>query len=259
MEIMKEYKPLNVDLGFNILTDNGKKQFLLWNNGKYKFPIGPMKYIPKSGLFFYDVLKHIVKNKCVLDLGCGEMGIISLFSIISGATKVTAVDIDERCIDWLNHIKKENSLVSLTAFKSDMFQNIREKFDVIVSNPPIMPMNEINSDNVHDSGGRDGRFYLTQIMQNSLNYLKDDGYLFLSAFSFLGTDYPTGEQISLKDYALNIGYSSFEVIKRVLKPLSEESVTYKQLPYISTIYPNMPRLEYYEKPAVEFQILRIKK
>lgn len=195
----------------------------------------------------------------MLDLGCGEMGIISLFALIGNAKNVTAVDIDDNCIFWLKHIKKENSLHNLTILKSDMFQNIQNKFDIIASNPPIMPMEHITMDNVHDSGGNNGRFYLTAIMQNALNYLTKDGYLFLSAFSFLGTDTKTGNQISLKEYAFELGYKSFTIVKKIIKPLSENSVTYQQLPYIKSIYPNMPVLEYNGVPAVEFQILCIKK
>ena len=194
-----------------------------------------------------------------MDLGCGEMGIISLFSLINNAKNVTAVDIDNNCISWLEHIKEENNLHNLTILKSDMFQNIHDKFNIIVSNPPIMPMKHITPYNIHDSGGNDGRLYLTTIMQNALNYLTDNGCLYLSAFSFLGTDTVTGNQISLKEYALQTGYKFFEIVKKVIKPLTLNSVTYKQLPYIKSIYPYMPTLEYNGHPAVEFQILRIGK
>lgn len=259
METVEEYKPLNVDIGFNILTDSNGKRFLTWKNGRYKFPVGPMGYVPKSGLFFYDILQSIVQNQSVLDLGCGEMGIISLFALIGNAKNVTAVDIDDNCISWLKRIKTENNLHNLTILKSDMFQNIHGKFDIIASNPPIMPMEHITTENVHDSGGNDGRLYLTTIIQNALNYLNNDGYLLLSAFSFLGTDTETNNQISLKEYAMQTGYKSFEIVKKVIKPLAKGSVTYKQLPYIRKMYPKMLTLEYNGHPAVEFQILRIKK
>lgn len=259
METVEEYRPLNIEAGFYILTDDCGKRFLTWANGRYKFPIGPMGYVPKSGLFFSNIIQSFVKNKHVLDLGCGEMGIISLFALIGKAKNVTAVDIDDNCVSWLQHIKKENNLHNLTIIKSDMFQNIHDKYEIIVSNPPIMPMEYIRSDNVHDSGGTDGRFYLTTIIQNSLGHLTTNGCLFLSAFSFLGTDTATSNQLSLKEFALQTGYKSFEIIKKTIKPLAEDSITYKQLPYIRKIYPKMSILEYNGQPAVEFQILRIEK
>lgn len=257
MEILEEYKPLDTLSGFYLLTDDSKQRFLIWNNGQYKFPIGPLGYVPKSGLCFYDILAKEARHKKVLDLGCGEMGIISLFSIVGGAKEATAVDIDSRCVSWLSHIKKEYSLSQLEIFESDMFQNVQSKYDIIVSNPPIMPMEHMTKETVHDSGGCDGRLYLYEIIKEAYGYLNDGGQLYLSAFSFLGTDVRTGEQESLKEYALKSGYHSFGVAKNVVKPLSENSVTYRQLPYISKIYPNMKNVQINGKPAVEFQILHI--
>ncbi|MBO7097465.1 MAG: methyltransferase [Alphaproteobacteria bacterium] len=257
MDTIQEYKPLDIQTPVSLRTTLSGQRFLVLKDGKYQFPIGPLGYIPKSGLCFYDVLAPIVNNKKILDLGCGEMGIISLISILEGASQVTAIDIDERCLYWLNHLKTKFHFNNLEIFKSDMFQAVHKKFDVIVSNPPIMPMPEINEKNIHDSGGKDGRIYLNKIMKDALSYLNDNGQLYLSAFSFLGTDTPTGKQLSLKQYALNLGYSSFDVVARKRKILSDNSLTYKQLPYIKTIYPYMKISTYQNKPTTEFQILRL--
>lgn len=259
MEILEEYKPFNSLSGFYLLTTNNKQKFLTWENEQYKFPVGPMGYIPKSGLCFHDLLMQGAKNKKVLDLGCGEMGIIALFSVIAGAQKVVAVDIDKKCIEWLTHIKEEYNLEKLITFKSDMFQNVRGMYDIIASNPPIMPMEYEAKNTIHDSGGCDGRVYLYKIIEEAYDYLNDNGCLYLSAFSFLGTDTQTGAQESLKEYALKLGYRSFDIVKNVIKPLSENSVTYKQLPYIKSIYPKMKEIQSGQKTAVEFQILRISK
>ena len=257
MDTLEDYKPFDIKTKITLLTKSSGEKFLLLKNGKYSLPIGPMGYIPKSGLCFYDVLKPIVKNKDILDLGCGEMGIISLISIIEGAKNVKAVDIDDKCIFWLNHIKSKYDFQNLAVLKSDMFQNINQKFDIIVSNPPIMPMKEVDNNTVHDSGGADGRLFLRKIMQEAISFLKDNGQLYLSAFSFLGTNTSTGNQPSLKQCALDLGYSSFEIVVNKIKTLSETSVTYKQLPYIKTIYPQMTILNNKGMPAIEFQILRL--
>ncbi len=257
MDILEDYKPFDIKEKITLLTKESGEKFLLLKDGKYRFPVGPMGYIPKSGLCFYDVLKFIVQNKDVLDLGCGEMGIISLISIIEGAKRVKAVDIDDKCIYWLNHIKREYNFQNLTILKSDMFQNVNQQFDIIVSNPPIMPMQETNDSTIHDSGGFDGRLFLYKIMQKAIPFLKYDGQLYLSAFSFLGTNVTTGNHPSLKQYALDLGYSSFEIVANKIKTLSETSVTYKQLPYIKSIYPNMTVLNNKGKPSIEFQILRL--
>ena len=259
MEKMEDYKPLEEVDGFHLCTEKTGQKFLIWNNGKQKFPIGPQGYIPKSGLCFYDILNKYSLNKSVLDLGCGEMGIISLFAIEGGAQMVTAVDIDSGCVSWLSHIKKCYSLDKLQVFKSDMFQDVKSLYDIIVSNPPIMPMEQMTDKNIHDSGGYDGRLYLYKIIKEAFCHLNKNGCLYLSAFSFLGTDTRTGYQESLKEYTLNLGYNSFNVVKNIIKPLSEKSVTYNQLPYIRKIYPNMKEIMKHNFPAVEFQILCIQK
>lgn len=258
MVTVVDYKPLDNISGFQILTDNNQK-FLTWDNRQYKFPIGPQGFIPKSGICFYDVLRSVCAHKKVLDLGCGELGIISLFALQNKANKVTAIDIDSRCVNWLSHIQKEYGLHNLEVFISDMFQNVNDKYDIIVSNPPIMPMENIDTQTVHDAGGKDGRLYLYKIIKEAYSYLNEKGSLYLSAFSFLGTDVQTGKQETIKEYAQSLGYRHFNVIKKVLKTLSPSSVTYQQLPYIKKIYPYMKDIKCGEKTAVEFQILQIQK
>ena len=166
MVTVVDYKPLDNISGFQILTDNNQK-FLAWDNQQYKFPIGPQGFIPKSGICFYDVLRSVCAHKKVLDLGCGELGIISLFALQNKADKVTAIDIDNRCVNWLSHIQKEYRLHNLEVFISDMFQNVNDKYDIIVSNPPIMPMENIDTQTVHDAGGKDGRLYLYKIIKEA--------------------------------------------------------------------------------------------
>ena len=95
-------------------------------------------------------------------------------------------------------------------------------------------------------------FNRAKIIKEAYSYLNEKGSLYLSAFSFLGTDVQTGKQETIKEYAQSLGYRHFNVIKKVLKTLSPSSVTYQQLPYMKDIKCG-------EKTAVEFQILQIQK
>lgn len=75
------------------------------------------------------------KNKSILDVGCGYGFIgISLAKMLN--SKVVMVDINKRAIHLTNMNIKENK-VNAQAFESNIYENIKEKFDVIVSNPPI--------------------------------------------------------------------------------------------------------------------------
>lgn len=75
------------------------------------------------------------KNKSILDVGCGYGFIgISLAKMLN--SKVVMVDINKRAIHLTNMNIKENKVIA-QAFESNIYENVKEKFDVIVSNPPI--------------------------------------------------------------------------------------------------------------------------
>lgn len=88
-----------------------------------------------SKLLIETMIKNIDKNKSILDVGCGYGFIgISLAKILN--SKVVMVDINKRAIHLTNINIRENK-VNAKAFESNIYENIKEKFDLIVSNPPI--------------------------------------------------------------------------------------------------------------------------
>lgn len=90
-----------------------------------------------SKLLIETMIKEVDKNKTktILDVGCGYGFIgISLSKILNA--KVTMVDINKRAIHLADMNIKENK-VNAKAFLSNIYENVKEKFDVIVSNPPI--------------------------------------------------------------------------------------------------------------------------
>ena len=88
-----------------------------------------------SKLLIETMIKNIDKNKSILDVGCGYGFIgISLAKILN--SKVVMVDINKRAVHLTNMNIKENK-VNAQAFESNIYENVKEKFDVKVSNPPI--------------------------------------------------------------------------------------------------------------------------
>lgn len=88
-----------------------------------------------STKFLTDYLQtQLVKNKSLLELGCGT-GLISILCARRGAT-VTATDINPTAVEN-SKLNVANNKVSVTLLKSDVFDQIeKQAFDWIVINPP---------------------------------------------------------------------------------------------------------------------------
>lgn len=127
------------------------------------------------------------QNVEILDIGTGSGAIsVSLSKYIKNS-KVTSVDIEEIPLE-VGKINAKNNDVEVCFLKSDLFSNIdkNHKFDVIVSNPPYITDEEIQTlhSQVKDYepylalfGGSDGLYFYKEITKQSLNYLKDGGIL----------------------------------------------------------------------------------
>jgi 16S rRNA (guanine1207-N2)-methyltransferase len=77
----------------------------------------------------------IKPNSKILDIGCGY-GIVGIsISKLYPETEVTMSDINERAIALTKKNLKLNN-AKATVIKSNLFENIKENFDIILSNPP---------------------------------------------------------------------------------------------------------------------------
>ncbi len=123
-------------------------------------------------------------NPKILDLCTGSGAIaVSLSKYVPDAD-ITASDISKEALD----IAKINDSENKINFKlSNLFENINEKFDIIVSNPPYIKTSEIlnlskevqNEPHIALDGGEDGLDFYRKIINNAYNFLNKDGYLCL--------------------------------------------------------------------------------
>ena len=125
-----------------------------------------MIYTPSddSYLLREQVLKYS-KGKRVLDVGSGS-GIQAEAAIEGGAASVLAVYINYKVVKIL----KERSLESK---KSDLFSNVRGKFDLIIFNPPYLPydkMEDAESSRI-TSGGKKGDEITIRFLEEANKYL----------------------------------------------------------------------------------------
>ena len=77
---------------------------------------------------------QIKENAKVLDMGCG-IGILGIVAAKVFNADVILVDINERAISLAKQNAKLNS-VKAEIRKSNLYENVQEKFDAIIVNPP---------------------------------------------------------------------------------------------------------------------------
>lgn len=145
---------------------------------------------PDTETLVEEVLRNYktTKNLKVLDLCTGSGAIaISLAKYMDNSTKITAVDISEDALKVAKKNANINSVSNIIFIKSNMFQNIDEKYDIIVSNPPYIETEIIktlskqvqNEPHLALDGGKDGLDFYRILIEKSPNFLNDNGSLFL--------------------------------------------------------------------------------
>lgn len=128
-----------------------------------------------------NIFKYPVK---ILDIGtgCGAIA-ISLSKKLN--SEVTACDISESCLSIAKQNSKENN-VNINFIQSDIFSNIKDKYDIIISNPPYIDHDETIMDSVYMYEPHlalfaqdKGLYFYKKIISESKKYLNDK---FLLAF-----------------------------------------------------------------------------
>lgn len=114
-------------------------------------------------------VKKYAKGK-VLDLGAGS-GIQAEAAKDAG---VLAADINPECVKF---VKKKG----IKAIVSDLFSNIKGKFDLIIFNPPYLPKEKLEPKDsaLSTTGGKKGNEILEKFLSQAKDYLNKDGKILI--------------------------------------------------------------------------------
>jgi predicted RNA methylase len=117
------------------------------------------------------------KNESTLDMGsgCGIQAILAA----NHSDRVVGVDCNPRAIGLARFNAGLNGMHNAEFREGDMFAPVRERFDLIVSNPPFI----ISPENRHFflNSGLEGDEICRRIVQEAPGFLKDGGYCILNA------------------------------------------------------------------------------
>ena len=118
--------------------------------------------------------------KC-LEIGTGS-GFLAEKMLEQGAEKVVAVDINSEAVEEAS--KRLQKFDNFEVFRSDMFDEVEGKFDLVVFNPPYLPSeaSEIGDEEIW-SGGEKGVEVTEKFLDEVPGYLSEDGEAFFVASS----------------------------------------------------------------------------
>ena len=183
-----------------------------------KFKVSKDTLIPRdeTEILARKAIDIINKNnlKSALDIGTGT-GILACTIAKYTLSNATALDVSEKALKIAEeNIKNLGLSKKVKVLKSDLFENVDEKFDLIVSNPPYIPLSEkatIQKEVTFDpelalyTKDAKGLEFYEKIIKEAKNYLNKNGYLLF--------EMGIGQSKEIKELLETNGYKNIEIIK----------------------------------------------
>ena len=200
---LEKYLPENkLKEGIERLQNGEPVQYIVGNVNFYgnEIKVNKNVLIPRfetEELVEYTIsyIKKMFKEKInIIDLGTGS-GCIAITLKKKINSNVSAIDISKEALEVAKENAKKNK-VEIDFIQNDMLDNISNKFDVIISNPPYISKNEEIQDIVRKNepslalyADNEGLYYYEKIIKQAKKNLKEK---FIIAFEI---GYMQGDKI----------------------------------------------------------------
>lgn len=160
-----------------------KNRITLWDN---------------TTILFKEALNRwISEGEKVLEIGTGDVAIMSIYLAKRKRVNITAVDVVP---EFVQNAKKNVAIQNLgiNVVQSNLFSNTEGEFDVIFSNPPYVPTSNLNVEKetkyhglsslettkTTSDGGNDGLDVIKELLCQSKGHIKEGGCLLLGLNSY---------------------------------------------------------------------------
>lgn len=142
---------INIDFYFR-----GKNLHFESDNGVFS-----KRSIDFGSLTLLQYVKNLKDVKRVLDVGCGYGTIGITLASIYQDTLFDMVDVNLRAVKLAKQNAINNNTLNVNVFESNVYENVKNKYDLIITNPPI----------------RAGKNVVHNILLNGIEHLNDLGEL----------------------------------------------------------------------------------
>lgn len=155
----------------------------------FKFKVNENVLIPRQDteILVEEAVNRLKPSMRVLDMCTGSGCIAVSLKRLARDIEVTAADISSKALAVAIENAELNS-ADIEFIQSDLFENVRGKFDIIVSNPPYIPSETVDllMEEVREheprlalDGMSDGLYFYRLIVRESTRFLEDKGFLLL--------------------------------------------------------------------------------
>lgn len=177
-EVLREYlngTPLQHIVGYEVFL--GRK-FIV--NEKVLIPRYETEELVENILYRIDDYFEDYDEIVLGDVGCGSLAIGLSLDLEEPKTKVYASDISEDALE-VAQLNNDTLGGQVTLMQGDLLEPFKDiKLDILVSNPPYIPQEEVLDISVKDHepnvalfGGQDGLYFYRKIISEAHKYIKD--------------------------------------------------------------------------------------
>ena len=193
LQLERKFSGKKLEIVFIIISrrkDNEPLQYILGETEFYGYTIKVDKSVliprPETELLVEIIIAEENDIKNILEIGTGSGALVIALAKKMNGIVIDATDISEDAL----RIAEQNTIlnqVDINIFKSDIFDNVLNKYDLIISNPPYISLTDYKQLPVEIKdfepksallADDNGLFFYNKILQKAKDHLTESGKIY---------------------------------------------------------------------------------